>query len=150
MTKEPIHIHEPTIPEFEWLMQEASRMELDLSGIERNQCVISSNNIGETTGFVRLVKKSDCTELATLGVVRQHRGKQIGSELIKYFQRKHPELYLVTVIPEYFQKLGFEFVEVFPESLEKKLNNKILWEGYGIPVVMKYQAQNTNTENEIE
>jgi N-acetylglutamate synthase-like GNAT family acetyltransferase len=62
----------------------------------------------ELLGIVRMKQHKDCLELCTLGVAEMHRGRGIGSSLVRSLLEDYPdEVYLVTEIPAYFQKLGF-------------------------------------------
>ena len=74
-----------------------------------------------------------------MGVEQSHRNKGVGVTLIEYALRHYNDLYLVTVIPEYFEKFGFKSTREIPSVFNQKLNNYELWHGYGTPVVMRYK-----------
>lgn len=88
--------------------------------------VVYANAFGEETGFVRLIRRRDCSELATLGVLRSCRGSQVGSELFRYLLREAPALHVVAVIPSFFAWLGFAEVDDSPQRLEAKVGNEAM------------------------
>ena len=129
----------PSISEFELVKSLAKKMALDGTNMDRTQFIIRVVS-DEIVGFVRIKDHGIIKELATLGVPRKHRKLGMGKSLIHYTQTLAPSLYLVTVIPEYFMKLGFNRVLTVPSELKAKLENKKLWEGYGNPVVMNWTS----------
>lgn len=90
--------------------------------------------------FGRIKKHSDCDELSSLGVLTTYRNKSIGKtmvhELIKLTTKN---IFIVTVIPDYFTKLGFEKVSQYPESMIAKQNVCKDICGCNSPTVMTYK-----------
>ena len=114
-------------------------MALDMSNLDRKQFIIRVVS-KEIVGFIRIKEYGKIKELATLGVPRKFRKSGIGKSLIQYSQTLAPSFYLVTVIPEYFTKFGFKMVVNIPKELKAKVQNRVLWEGYGNPVVMNWNS----------
>jgi len=57
-----------------------------------------------------------------LGVAKSQRLKGIGSRLVhEIITKSKKPLFVVTVIPEFFQKFGFKEVNNYPEDLSYKL-----------------------------
>jgi N-acetylglutamate synthase-like GNAT family acetyltransferase len=115
-------------------------MALDLSDIQRSQFVVALEG-EKIIGFIRLKKKTDLLEIATMGVVKSYRKKGIGNLMLTHFMEKHRNLHLVTCTPKYFENLGFLKVACVPDSLKSKFNNTALWAGYGDPVVLVFNPQ---------
>ena len=111
---------------------------LDDTCMYANQFIVCRE--GETLlGFGRIKKHKDCDELSSLGVLPECRKKGIGkivvNELIK---RATQKLFLVTVIPDYFSKLGFEKTTQFPAVITAKQHDCKLVCGCELPTVMVY------------
>ena len=133
-----MEIRKPNKQEFELVKVRAKRMKLDLSNVNAKQflCAFTKNGL---VGFVRVLPKNKLKEVATLGVLREFRNKGVGKFLISNLQRQFVVLYLITVIPSYFEKQGFHLVQEIPEELKEKFDNSELWHGYGDPVIMNWK-----------
>jgi N-acetylglutamate synthase-like GNAT family acetyltransferase len=108
--------------EFEEVLRKARALDLDLSEAKCGQFLVASKG-GAILGFGRLRRYTDCVELATLGVVKTEQQKGIGSALVKALLKKSgSEVYLTTVIPDYFSRFGFVKTGNFPEVLNKKMD----------------------------
>ncbi len=71
-------------------------------------------------GICGLKTHPDCRELCALGVRKELRGKGIGRELVNVFLRETgEEIFLATVIPEFFTWFGFARTARFPLSMRK-------------------------------
>ena len=96
---------------------------------------------GELLGFARIRKHKGCDEFCSLGVIESKRFNGIATELVlaKIKTATQP-IYLVSIIPEFFETLGFIIVQEFPLKMKDKLdycNSELMVpETY---VVMKHQ-----------
>lgn len=115
---------------FQTLQEYVNAMCLDYRHLQCNEFLIALVN-DELIGFGRIRDYEDCAELCSLGVVEAHRNKGVGKKLvislIKNFYRKNfnhqKNLYVVTIIPKYFQKFGFDIVEnSYPLPILEKYN----------------------------
>jgi N-acetylglutamate synthase-like GNAT family acetyltransferase len=131
-----MEIKMPSEFEFEHVIQLANSMKLDITEAIRTQFMIVKND-DVIVAFARIFPRGKLFELATLGVVKQYRSQGLSTLLIEKLRTEYPQLHLVTVIPEYFKKLGFIVSKEIPKELEQKYNQCELWHGYGDPVVMK-------------
>jgi len=76
---------------------------------------------GKLAGFGRIRENDDATELCTLGVVKELRLKGLGKAMVKALvETVKTDVYLVTIIPEFFRKAGFKETKEYPESIKRK------------------------------
>lgn len=78
-----------------------------------------------------------------MGVIEPERLKGVGKQLVQALvQKSKGPLFLVCIIPEFFEPFGFYTVDEFPEEMQEKLNyctsELVVPEKY---VVMKYQKE---------
>ena len=74
-------------------------------------------------GFGRIKSNKYYDELCSLGVIITERNKTIGKKLVSaLIQKSTSELYLVCVIPHYFEPFSFKIVTEFPDLILEKLN----------------------------
>jgi len=117
---------------------------LDDEELLANQFIVAIHN-NKLAGFVRLRHHTDGDELCTLGVIEQYRGKGIGKALVEEVKKKSSgALYLVCIIPIFFDKLGFNVIENnIPASMKRKwtrcTNDYVVEEEY---CVMQLQNKN--------
>jgi N-acetylglutamate synthase-like GNAT family acetyltransferase len=113
-------IHQPTESEFEQVKKYAKQFNLDDENMERNQFkVLLQDN--KLAAFGRLKVHKDAIELCTLGVVEEFRGKKLGETFVRDFiANAKQDIYVVTVIPAFFSKLGFKEVKEYPASIKEK------------------------------
>lgn len=81
---------------------------------------------GLIAGFGRYKNMGDYYELATIGVLEPFRRKGIGKKIVNQLLNTIPakEIWLTTIIPEYFQKFGFKKInDNIPIQLRLKTRN---------------------------
>lgn len=113
--------------------------ELDSRALLRSEFLVLKKQ-NELLGFGRIRNYEGFSELCSLGVVAKNRhlgyGKLISKQLI---QSNTQPLYLVCIIPAYFESLGFKICSDYPKEIQDKLNyctnSLCVAEPY---VVMKY------------
>jgi N-acetylglutamate synthase-like GNAT family acetyltransferase len=112
----------PTEEEFNHVCRLIKEYELDDRNLLKNEFIIALKN-GKLTAFGRLKKYHDCAELCSVGVLKTHRNSHIGNELIQFILKQNIRpLYVVCIIPEYFQRFGFVVTENYPSSIQAKLS----------------------------
>jgi N-acetylglutamate synthase-like GNAT family acetyltransferase len=90
---------------------------------------------GKFAGFGRVREHEGFSEMCSTGILPSERKKGYGALLLKALEKKARQpVYLVCIIPAYFEKLGFEICENYPEGMRDKLNYCIT----GLPVEEKY------------
>ncbi len=108
--------------QFEKIKEYISQFELDNRDLKAEEFLVAVSG-NELLGFGRIREYATCSELCSLGVVEPYRFKHIGTELSKALINKaKSELFLVCIIPEFFERLGFGVVKDFPSELADKLD----------------------------
>lgn len=124
----PVEIHPCSLKDFEAVQRYVNELHLDNREMQYHQFVVAflKNTI---IGFGRIREYDDSAEICSVGVLEPFRNKGVGKKLVyalidnfyqnNKFNRKN--LYVVTIIPPYFEKFGFEITEQFPKSINDKL-----------------------------
>ena len=113
---------QPDAKEFEQVKQMAEEFWLDNSAMQSEQFRVLSGN-GKVIAFGRLKEHTDATELCTMGVAKYFQKKRYGSKMVSHLlSQAKRDVYLVTIIPDFFRKSGFAFVEDYPASVKKKID----------------------------
>lgn len=93
---------------------------LDDEDLQIKQFLIAHQN-DTFIGFGRIRQHKDAIELCTLGVIPEFRGKGAGKKLTQELIKKAKStIYVVSIIPEFFRKLGFEIISEYPSSMHQK------------------------------
>ena len=90
------------------ILREAAAFDLDVQLPDFRQFIVAEQE-QVVVGFGRIIQHVDFCELATLGVMKNEQRKGIGSALVRTLIEKADAnpLFLVTVLPAYFKRLGF-------------------------------------------
>jgi N-acetylglutamate synthase-like GNAT family acetyltransferase len=97
----------------------AEGLGLDSPGMEDDAFWVAEDN-GRIEGVCGLKRHPDCLELCALGVQEGARGRGTGRELAKALLREvQGDIYLATVIPGFFERVGFSRTSEFPRSMAK-------------------------------
>ena len=98
----------------------AKKLELDYSGMDADDFLVAEDS-RKIVGICGLKKHEDCLELCSLGVDESYRKRGLGKKLVVGVLKKaRGEVYLATVIPDFFRKFGFEKSPQIPLSMVKK------------------------------
>ena len=129
----------PTDADFEAIKHFIKQFELDDRDLQHSQFLVGKDDDG-LLGFGRIRIRENCSELCSLGVLEPKRMQGIGKLLVKKLILKSEQpLYLVCIIPNFFNPFGFKIVSEYPEAIKEKLDyctsELIVPEPY---VVMKY------------
>jgi N-acetylglutamate synthase-like GNAT family acetyltransferase len=115
-----MHIRKARKPDFPEVLELARRYGLDYHDMEADHFWVAEEN-GQIKGICGLKIHSDCQELCSLGVEANDRGRGLASKLVRALLRSvRGQIYLATIIPEFFERLGFETIDRFPTSMIKK------------------------------
>lgn len=97
-------------------------LQLDNNDLNYNQFLVAKYQ-DKIIGFGRLRNYSSSNELCSLGVVEPHRFKGVGTELAKsLIKRSNKPLFVVTIIPSFFNRLGFIETSTFPVEIGQKIS----------------------------
>jgi N-acetylglutamate synthase-like GNAT family acetyltransferase len=91
------------------ILRAAAAFDLDVQCPNYRQFMVALKE-NAVVGFGRIIQHSGFSELATLGVIAEEQGKGIGSQLVRALAERvhHEPLYIVTVLPIFFERLGFQ------------------------------------------
>ena len=131
---------QPNEKEFEQVKQLIEDFWLDNEDMKPEQFKVLLDS-GKLIAFGRLREHNEATELCTLGVAKDYRCKGYGKEMVKHLINwTKRDVYVVTVIPEFFSKLGFSFIGKYPLPIQKKLENCSANYDVGVPYrAMKWE-----------
>lgn len=108
--------------DFTAIKQYIQQFDLDNRRLEREQFLVAKHQ-NEIVGFGRIRKHKGCDEICSLGVIESKRFKGIAKALVlAKIKTSTQSIYLVCIIPEFFESLGFKIVEDYPEEMQDKLN----------------------------
>lgn len=114
-------LRNPTDKEFKQICLFITEFELDNRDLKKEQFIVALSD-NELIGFGRLREHTDCLELCSLGVVTSYRRQGIGKAIVtKLIENFSKNIYLVCIIPDFFIPFGFQKVEIFPVSIQNKI-----------------------------
>jgi N-acetylglutamate synthase-like GNAT family acetyltransferase len=120
--KGEITTRQPDDKEFEEVKKLVEEFWLDNRNMLKEQFRILLYK-GKLAAFGRIRRHMDAIEFCSLGVVKELRGKGFGRAMMQCLLAGiKGDSYLVTVIPDFFSKLGFKEVEQYPDSIKAKAN----------------------------
>jgi len=97
----------------------AESLGLDYPGLENDRFWVADDG-REIAGIVALKGRADCEELVALGVDPGYRKKGLGGKLVRAVLDETPsEVYLATIIPEFFERCGFVRASAAPAGMAK-------------------------------
>jgi len=115
-----MRIRNATKADFAQILNLAKKLELDYSGMEAEDFLVAEDS-RKIVGICALKKHKDCIELCSLGVDENYRKRGLGKKLVLGVLKKAKgEVYLATIIPEFFERFGFEKSAQIPLSMIKK------------------------------
>ncbi len=99
----------------------ADKFNLDSEGMEANKLYIAERN-GNLAGFGRYKNYRNIYEISTVGILENFRGQSAGKIIVNKLIDSAflEEIWLTTVIPDYFKKFGFEINNNIPRELGLK------------------------------
>jgi len=106
-------------PDWDQIVSLAQECGLNYAGMERDQFLVAEEG-GRLGGIVAFKIHAGCRELCALGVAPALRGRGIGRRLVlELVGGVRGDVYLATIIPAFFEPLGFERCAVVPRSMVK-------------------------------
>ncbi|MCH8814666.1 MAG: pyridoxal-phosphate dependent enzyme [Chloroflexi bacterium] len=120
-TAPDVEFEPATAEDLPLIRETADRMILDTDDLAPEQ-FITVRRDGNIIGFGRIRPYNETYELATLAVVEEERGHGLGEAISRELIRRFPqdEVYVVTDVVEYWERLGFICTDILPPELETK------------------------------
>jgi len=107
-------------PDLDALVQLAEKLELAYADMRSDRWWVAEEG-GRIVGIAGLKIHADSEELVSLGVAPAYRSRGLGSKLVAaLLAGRRGEIHLATIIPEYFQRLGFAPTIRIPASLRHR------------------------------
>jgi len=105
-----------------FIREHLARFMLDDEDLDYRQFVVALEG-REIVGFGRIIPHGEVFELGGVGVVESRRNRGVGTLIVEYLKSVFPsdDVYIITDIPGYFEKLGFRKTETPPEELVRKI-----------------------------
>lgn len=117
-----ISLYKASVEDFELIKHYIAEFELDNRDLRIEQFTVAKQN-AVLLGFARIRKHNGCDEFCSLGVVEKERQNGIAKLLTEHaINTSSQPLYLVTIIPEFFETLGYQIVNEYPPEMQNKLN----------------------------
>jgi threonine dehydratase len=110
-----------TAEDLPFISETAERMKLDAAELAPEQ-FITVRRDGDIIGFGRIRPYKETFELATLAVVEEERDRGLGEAISRELIRRFPqdEVFVVTDVVDYWERLGFIRTDLLPTELETK------------------------------
>lgn len=125
--KTPMRVRRAGEADIPAIVELAKSLGLDYPGMEKDRLWVAEvGKDGRIVGLVALKKHPDCLELCSLGVAPSERGKGIAKALVGALMAEAAAtVHLATVIPAFFEALGFERAPDVPRTFVEK--RKTAW-----------------------
>ena len=108
--------------DFDFIRQHIQLFDLDNRDLQFQQFVVAKLQ-DAIVGFGRIRKHKGCDEFCSLGIIEPDRNQGIAEALIlARIELSTQPIYLVCIIPEFFEPLGFTIVTEYPPEILDKLN----------------------------
>ncbi len=115
-------LKEPVDKEFQEIVEYIHVFDLDNRDLQQKQFIAAFLN-NQLVGFARLREHAGFMELCSLGVVTSYRRKGVGKAIVEeLIKSSKKNIYLVCIIPDYFNPFGFNIVNEFPISMQHKID----------------------------
>jgi N-acetylglutamate synthase-like GNAT family acetyltransferase len=97
----------------------AARFDLDYEDMEADDFWVAAQG-SRIAGICGLATHPDCLELRSLAVADRFRKRGVGRMLVSTLcDQADGDIFITTIIPDYFVKLGFEPATAVPASMVK-------------------------------
>lgn len=118
----PLETRDCSAEDFELIKKYIAEFELDDRELQQNEFV-TIHDQGLLLGFGRVREYEELSEMCSLGVILNERSKGLGKLLTQaLIDKVNKPLYLVCIIPSFFEPFGFEICKNFPPEMQDKLD----------------------------
>ncbi|MGB9835349.1 MAG: GNAT family N-acetyltransferase [Candidatus Saccharicenans sp.] len=113
-------VRKATPSDMPYVVRVAWRLALDYPGLENDTFFVAEER-GKIVGILGLRDFGGFLELVAVGVLEEYREMGVGKKLVEEALKNNPgkKIYLLTTIPHFYEKLGFEKVAEIPDALKK-------------------------------
>lgn len=112
-----IKIESPNENEFILIKHYAKGCNLDTRDMKKEHFIAAKIN-GELVGFGRVKQYESVSEIGTFGVAPKYRDRGIGQKIVtKLISMATDELYIITTIPSYCYRFGFDLTYIAPKPI---------------------------------
>ena len=109
-------------PDFDFIKRHIQLFDLDNRDLQVQQFLVAKFH-NDIVGFGRIRKHKGCDEFCSLGIIEAYRHQGIAKTLtLTSIKLSTQPIYLVCIIPEFFEPLGFISVTEYPAEMLDKLN----------------------------
>jgi N-acetylglutamate synthase-like GNAT family acetyltransferase len=107
---------------FNEVREKINEFELDDRGLVKEDFLTLSKS-NHLLAFGRLKRYSGFSELCSLGVIQAVRHRGLTRKLVNALSQScNTPIYLVSIIPHFFEELGFAICESYPSEIQEKLD----------------------------
>ena len=107
--------------DFDFIKQHIKLFDLDNRDLQVQQFLVAKLQ-NDIVGFGRIRKHIGCDEFCSLGIIQASRHQGIAKTLtLASVELSFQPIYLVCIIPEFFEPLGFTIVTKYPSEILDKL-----------------------------
>lgn len=113
-------VREASKEDMPYVARVAWRLALDYPGMEKDHFFVAEER-GKIIGILGLKDHGEFVEVLSVGVLEEYQGTRLGKKLVDEALKsvKKRVVYLLTVIPGFYEQFGFRIVEQYPEALKK-------------------------------
>lgn len=103
-----------------FIEQLAKSFNLDIDDLKAEEFLVAKKE-NRIVGFGRLKRHNGFEEISTVGVIKEERMNGVGKVILEgLIKQAKGEIYLITMIPDFFKQFDFEAINIFPEELKAK------------------------------
>lgn len=113
-----MHLRKVMLSDMKTIYEIALKYDLESDDMKAEEFIVAEED-NKIIGFGRLKVHPDAVELGTIGVINEYRHQGIAAKIInELLKHTHSDVYLTTLIPDFFKQFGFEKLEAAsPNSL---------------------------------
>ena len=140
--KQQIWIRKASPEDMPFIGEHLTRFMLDDEDLDHRQFVVAIEG-QKLVGFGRIIPHKRVYELGGIGVIEDKRNRGIGTMIVEYLKRIFPsdDVYIITDIPGYFERLGFAKAQNPPEELLTKIERVCRTKCHRDGVVMLFKRK---------
>lgn len=109
--------------DFEPVKQYVDELELDNRAMQAQQFLTLHDAQNRLAGFGRVREYQGFSEMCSLGILPGQRSRGLAKEMTAQMIKKATQtIYLVCIIPGFFEEFGFRICTTYPPEIQEKLD----------------------------